>query len=210
MRRKPSLRDTARRYIHRTTIPRLLDQIAPDGSQPRELSRKTSWYYSFFALRGWVYVAGQTSLLDVDLWNVQEPGTAFIVFPALAPTICEFSLFIYACAPQDRTPPSSKTPLPSSFSTPSPPRRGLTGQSSTSKRLSPSTRNIEICFIMLLKRTGLRRKRMTSASGGGAGLRKSNKDGTVRFGSRFSPHGSTLTRFLLPGLVGSKLSVGET
>lgn len=75
MRRKPSLRDTARRYIHRTTIPRLLDQIAPDGSQPRELSRKTSWYYSFFALRGWVYVAGQTSLLDVDLWNVQEPGS---------------------------------------------------------------------------------------------------------------------------------------
>ncbi|KAL8277933.1 hypothetical protein RQP46_009752 [Phenoliferia psychrophenolica] len=72
MRTNSSIRDTARMYLQETTIPRLLDQITLEGAQPKELARKTSWYYSFFALRGWTYLAAQASFFDVDLWAVKH------------------------------------------------------------------------------------------------------------------------------------------
>jgi hypothetical protein len=47
----------------------IADEFEPDGRQPRELDRATSWDYSVFDLTAFLYLAKFGERVGVDLWN---------------------------------------------------------------------------------------------------------------------------------------------
>ena len=55
--------------IGRRTRERLVDQIAPDGSLPKELSRTRPRHYTLFTLQGWTTLARILSSVGDDLWQ---------------------------------------------------------------------------------------------------------------------------------------------
>ena len=62
------------RDILKTSLPSRMDsQIKPDGSQPEELARTTSWNYSCFNLRYLAKAATMARALDIDLWHHVAP-----------------------------------------------------------------------------------------------------------------------------------------
>ena len=62
------------RDILKTSLPSRMDsQIKPDGSQPEELARTTSWNYSCFNLRYLAKAAAMARTLDIDLWHHVAP-----------------------------------------------------------------------------------------------------------------------------------------
>lgn len=62
------------RDILKTSLPSRMDsQIKPDGSQPEELARTTSWNYSCFNLRYLAKAAAMARALDIDLWHHVAP-----------------------------------------------------------------------------------------------------------------------------------------
>jgi hypothetical protein len=54
-----------------TTKKRMLSQLKPDGSQPFELERTTSWGYVNMNLMGFFHNARLAEHLNIDLWNYQ-------------------------------------------------------------------------------------------------------------------------------------------
>lgn len=52
---------------------RIDPQIRPDGRQPEELERKTSWYYSVFNLQALMTLARWGDDLGVDMWQYEGP-----------------------------------------------------------------------------------------------------------------------------------------
>ena len=48
---------------------RLADQIATDGSLPREMSRTRPWHYAMFTLQGWTSLARLLSSVGDNLWQ---------------------------------------------------------------------------------------------------------------------------------------------
>ncbi|MFD5079927.1 alginate lyase family protein [Streptomyces sp. NPDC058371] len=67
-------RDLARRTA-RDQGRKLIDsQIAPDGSQPRELARTRSWHYSHYNLAAFCRLASVGRQIGVDLWSHQGPA----------------------------------------------------------------------------------------------------------------------------------------
>ncbi|WP_110666724.1 alginate lyase family protein [Salinicola halophilus] len=48
---------------------RIACQIAPDGSQPEELTRTTTAHYCCYNLQGWMHLVELASKWGVDLWN---------------------------------------------------------------------------------------------------------------------------------------------
>ncbi len=68
----------AKSFIERLTLDRIADQVAPDGSQPRELARTKSWNYSTMNLRGWVEIANMADEVGVDLWNYAPNGQCYM------------------------------------------------------------------------------------------------------------------------------------
>ncbi|KAI9202005.1 alginate lyase-domain-containing protein [Polychytrium aggregatum] len=71
-------------YIQTYTFPRILAQIMDDGSQPLEMQRPTSWYYSGFNLQG-LFVLGQLMRsTNLSLFDFKRsPGTPPLVLVAL-------------------------------------------------------------------------------------------------------------------------------
>ncbi|KAG0348446.1 hypothetical protein BG004_005175 [Podila humilis] len=62
------------RAVARTGLENRIDrQILPDGGQPEELERKTSWYYSVFNLQALMTLARWGDDLGVDMWHHQGP-----------------------------------------------------------------------------------------------------------------------------------------
>ncbi len=53
---------------------RIIEQIAPDGSLPRELARARQRHYVVFALQGWTNLARLLSSIDDDLWGFEASG----------------------------------------------------------------------------------------------------------------------------------------
>jgi hypothetical protein len=67
------LDDTALlRSTLRTSKARLLDQIAADGSQPRELGRTRPLHYALFNLQAWVNLARLAEGVGISLWDVAD------------------------------------------------------------------------------------------------------------------------------------------
>jgi hypothetical protein len=57
------------RVLQKTKSVLIPAQILPDGSQPLELERATSLYYSVFNLRGLFKLAKIGDRIGIDLWN---------------------------------------------------------------------------------------------------------------------------------------------
>lgn len=68
---KPEL---ARATIIAAGEKRLLAQVAPDGSQPREIARTRSFFYSVMNLRALCLLASFGDHVGVDLWRVPANG----------------------------------------------------------------------------------------------------------------------------------------
>ncbi|KAG0245810.1 alginate lyase-domain-containing protein [Mortierella sp. GBAus27b] len=62
-------RAVAKEALHK----RIDTQITGKGSQPEELARKTSWYYSVFNLQALMTLARWGDDLGVDMWNYEGP-----------------------------------------------------------------------------------------------------------------------------------------
>jgi hypothetical protein len=52
---------------------RIIEQIAPDGRQPKELERTTTAHYCCFNLQGWVHLARLAESVGEDLWGFEGP-----------------------------------------------------------------------------------------------------------------------------------------
>lgn len=52
---------------------RIDTKISPDGSQPEELARPTSFHYSTFTLVAYARLVAVGDKLGVDLWNYVGP-----------------------------------------------------------------------------------------------------------------------------------------
>ena len=52
---------------------RILQQFAPDGSQPQELARTTTAHYCCFNLQGWVHLGKLAEAIHEDLWDFEGP-----------------------------------------------------------------------------------------------------------------------------------------
>lgn len=61
--------DVARRIVAEAAAKRILAQIEPDGSQPKELARTRPFHYSVFNLEAHARLATQARRLGVDLWD---------------------------------------------------------------------------------------------------------------------------------------------
>ena len=68
--------ETARQVVAAARERRIADQIAPDGSLPRELARTRSLHYSNFDLQAFAELATLGQQVDVDLWGYQAPTGA--------------------------------------------------------------------------------------------------------------------------------------
>lgn len=66
---KVGRRDLARTILSEVGAKRVAGQIAPDGSQPHELTRTKSFSYSRLNLNGLTALADLGRLVDVDLWG---------------------------------------------------------------------------------------------------------------------------------------------
>jgi Alginate lyase len=62
----------AKIVLEQAKTTRIFAQIAPDGSQPEELTRTKSLSYSIFNLNGLTELAYYGALLNVDLWNFKK------------------------------------------------------------------------------------------------------------------------------------------
>lgn len=60
------------------TLPRIEQQVAADGSQPKELARTKSWNYSTMNLGGFVNLALLADKCGVDLWHYQKNGQVYM------------------------------------------------------------------------------------------------------------------------------------
>lgn len=61
--------DIARRIVKEAAEKRILAQIGPDGTQPKELARTRPFHYSVFNLEAHARLATQARRLGVDLWD---------------------------------------------------------------------------------------------------------------------------------------------
>ena len=62
--------DLAKKQLEETKK-RIVSQLKPDGSQPHELERTTSWNYTNMNLNGFLLLARMADNYKVDLWNYQ-------------------------------------------------------------------------------------------------------------------------------------------
>ncbi len=62
-------RKEAREILERAKEKRIASEIEPDGSQPEELTRTTSWNYSLFNLEALFHLATLGDRVGVDLWH---------------------------------------------------------------------------------------------------------------------------------------------
>lgn len=53
----------------------LVEQLAPDGSMPREYVRQRSLHYSVYGLQAFIYLARCGEIIGRDLWNYQGPDS---------------------------------------------------------------------------------------------------------------------------------------
>ena len=60
--------------IHDITKARIESQFTEEGSQPHELERTNSWFYSQMNLSGFFELARLAENVDIDLWNYVSPG----------------------------------------------------------------------------------------------------------------------------------------
>ena len=65
--------ELARKVLNEFSTQRIAKQIAPDGSQPRELLRAQAWDYSLFNLEALFDAASIADKLAEDLWNYETP-----------------------------------------------------------------------------------------------------------------------------------------
>jgi hypothetical protein len=65
--------DLAKKYLEEVKTKRISIQIRPDGKQPLELERTTSWNYSVFNLNALTKLAILGQKVGVDLWNYESP-----------------------------------------------------------------------------------------------------------------------------------------
>jgi hypothetical protein len=63
--------EEAARLVENVTKEKIKLQIAPDGSQPRELGRTKSLHYSSMNLKAFCLVAELGKPLGLDLWNYE-------------------------------------------------------------------------------------------------------------------------------------------
>ncbi|MBQ1866489.1 MAG: alginate lyase family protein, partial [Bacteroidales bacterium] len=68
----------AKQYYKKITLPRLVAQIPPDGSQPKELARTKAFSYSVMNLNGFVRIAGLAEELGLDLWHYKKHGQVYL------------------------------------------------------------------------------------------------------------------------------------
>lgn len=61
--------DVARQVLNQFSGRRVVDQIEPDGRQPRELARTRPWHYSLFNLEAIFDAASLADQYGIDLWN---------------------------------------------------------------------------------------------------------------------------------------------
>jgi hypothetical protein len=66
-------KDQAGKYLEDVKTKRISIQIKPDGKQPFELERTTSWQYSVFNLSALTKLGILGEKVGVDLWNYQNP-----------------------------------------------------------------------------------------------------------------------------------------
>ncbi|MCC3159781.1 alginate lyase family protein [Hymenobacter sp. 15J16-1T3B] len=59
----------ARRTLEQQSLPRVAQQIGPDGAQPLELARTRPWNYTGMNLQGWAQLAVLARRAGVDLWH---------------------------------------------------------------------------------------------------------------------------------------------
>ena len=61
-------------------VKQLIDgQIKPDGSQPRELTRPTSYFYTFYNLEGLIKLCIMGDYLGIDLWHYSASGGGSVI-----------------------------------------------------------------------------------------------------------------------------------
>ncbi len=65
--------EVARRLMQEAGAKRILSQIEPDGSQPKELARTRPFHYSVFNLEAHARLALQARRIGVDLWAPATP-----------------------------------------------------------------------------------------------------------------------------------------
>lgn len=65
-------------YLRKYTLPRIEQQVAVDGSQPKKLARTKSWNYSTMNLGGFVNLALLADKFGVDLWHYQKNGQVYM------------------------------------------------------------------------------------------------------------------------------------
>jgi hypothetical protein len=66
-------KDIAKKYLEDVKTKRISVQIQPDGKQPFELERTTSWQYSVFNLDALTRLGILGEKVGVDLWNYSSP-----------------------------------------------------------------------------------------------------------------------------------------
>lgn len=65
--------DVVLRVVSENGPKRIADQVAPDGSLPKELTRTRSLHYSLFAIDAWVQLAEIGNSSGFDLYHFQTP-----------------------------------------------------------------------------------------------------------------------------------------